>query len=290
MVPVVDVSSPSAAPDLAAALTDASCAWLVGHGVPLEQMHAVYDTARQFFALPVEEKRLVEWPGTGLWRGWQPVVEGGDSYGGAARPTELLERFEVNLTEPAGGPDNADNRWPSRPAALRPVWQAYSDAMLSLSSRVLTLLAGELGLPAEELPAWTERQFSNLVVNHYLPQPSAPGEGRTRVIGHTDHGGVTLLWFDDAPGGLQVRRDKEWVDVRARPGALLLQAGDLLERWTGGRVHAHHHRVVNPPPGPGNGRQSVVWFHHPEPTAEVAGVRVDEFVYGRQLAYRAGEV
>lgn len=89
-----------------------------------------------------------------------------------------------------------------------------------------------------------------------------------------------------------------WLPVPAVPGAFLLQAGDLLERWTAGRVRATRHRVVNPPPGagPSGRRLSLVYFHHPRLDAVVTAVGPDadryppvvagEYVAGRQVAYR----
>jgi isopenicillin N synthase-like dioxygenase len=189
-------------------------------------------------------------------------------------------------------------------------------------------------------------------VNHYLSQPDPPAPGRVRQKPHTDMGGLTLLWADDSPGGLEVQRRREdalsappedpsgalevqrrredalsappedpsgaleatigpegdWVPVRFPPGAMLLQAGDLLRLWTHGRIPANNHRVVNPPREPGvrqTDRYSVVFFHHPDldtwvapaatstaaPAGEAGlpGVGAREHVLARQrAAYTAG--
>ena len=65
---------------------------------------------------------------------------------------------------------------------------------------------------------------------------------------HTDYGIVTVLWTDD---------------VAPAPGALLVNLGDLLARWTGDRWMSTPHRVV--PPTDANGRpvrrRSAALFH-----------------------------
>jgi isopenicillin N synthase-like dioxygenase len=187
----------------------------------------------------------------------------------------LLERFEVALA--SGGASLPDwaatfEQWPVTPPGLRTAWTEVYVTLHALASRLTTLIAAGLNLPAEDLPAWTTRQHSNLVVNHYLAQEQPPEPGRVRQRSHTDIGGVTLLWNEaapEAPGGLEARigPDGSWVPVRFPPGALLLQAGDLLHLWSRGRIPANDHRVVNPSREPGVpqvARYSAVFFHHPD--------------------------
>lgn len=289
-------------------LANRGYATVVGHGVDDALIGEMRAESFAFFDLPRAAKAEVEFGGVGLWRGWQPVHEGSALYGGDAQPTELLERLEENLCPSAGGPDNPGNRWPSRPSGLRPLWERYHEAMFALTCRLLTRLAAALDLDRDTdpptLPAWCEGQFSNLVANHYPAQLEPPEPGRVRVAPHTDHGGVTVLHSDDAPGGLEVAFDAlGWQPVTVPPGALLVQVGDLLERWSGGRLRATPHRVVNPPAGAGDAarRLSLVYFHHPRldllvETSPVEGtpdgVRIyepvvaGEWVMGRQERYR----
>lgn len=301
--PVVDLAGDPAwlASRFTTALIEHGCAWVVNHGVAPQVCEAVYAESLAFFALPRAEKASVEWSGSGLWRGWQPIAEGGAEYGGEVAPTELLERLEANLSPIAGGPDSPDNLWPSRPSSLRPAWEAYADGLSGLTSRLVALLAEGLDLPGADLPAWTRDQFSNVVANFYPAQPTPPEEGRMRVRPHVDHGGLTVLLFDAAPGGLQSRVGGEWVDVAPLPGGLLVQAGELLARWTAGVVRANVHQVVNPPREHAlRSRMSIVYFHHPDLDSMVAPapscLRADtrhyspvlarDLVFGRQHEYR----
>jgi isopenicillin N synthase-like dioxygenase len=165
--------------------------------------------------------------------------------------------------------------------------------MRSLTERVTALLATALDLPAEDLPSWTSRQFSNLVVNHYLPQVTEPEPGRVRQKPHTDHGGLTLLWADGRAGlEAAIGPDGAWVPVSFPPNSILLQAGDLLHLWSRGLIPANMHRVVNPPRESEDAqaeRYSVVFFHHPDLDTWVApggdattGVNARDYVMARQ--------
>lgn len=291
----MDLTSPSGPAALADALRTSSAAWVLGHGVPSELCGAVYAEALAFFELPREEKALVEWPGTGLWRGWQPVHEGGAEYGGDRGHTELLERYEINLSTATGGPDAPSNRWPQRPPGFRPAWTAYAHALGGLTARIVGMLADALDLPQRDVPAWTTGQFSNLVVNHYPAQVDPPPAGRTRAQPHVDHGGLTVLLLDEAAGGLEVDVDGEWLPAGRVPGALLVQAGELLERWTDGHVRPNRHRVVNPPRELAHTvRQSVLYFHHPDldsvvtpaPSCRAGGLGLPPVVAGDLVAGR----
>ena len=271
-VPTVDLDSSSDA-DLTACLVENSCAFITGHGVAPTVRDELVEVSRQFFDLPWADKAAVQWPGDGYWRGWQPLAQGEVVVDG--RQPTVLERFEVQMTP---GPVVADDDellrrsaafglWPARPPEFRMAWARYYTAVATVSSRVISAIASTLRLPEHELGAWREEQHANLVVNNYLAQDQPPPPGEIRQPAHTDIGGLTVLWADDAPGGLEVRQPRTtgWTGIEFDGDVLLLQAGDLLARWTNNIIRANIHRVVNPPltDGPGRRRTSVVYFHYP---------------------------
>jgi isopenicillin N synthase-like dioxygenase len=256
--PTIDLAStPPGA--LAEALVESSCALIVGHGVAADLRAEMASVSARFFDLPEEEKALVRWPGTGQWKGWQPVYAGAAELTGERVP-DLVERFEVQEIDDFG-------MWPSEPTGLRATWVAYYRACAALASELMVGIAGALDLPSADMAAWTTRQYANLVVNNYPAQPDAPLPGQVRVGPHTDRGGFTLLAADDAPGGLEVRLpgSRDWIAVQIPADAFLVQAGDLLSRWTNRLIRANAHRVVNPPRqvAATARRQAVVYFHYP---------------------------
>jgi len=120
------------------------------------------------------------------------------------------------------------------------------------------------------------------------PEFSVTHKGETRtVIGreHADSGFVTLL-AQDGVEGLQAKNlAGEWIDVPPADGTLAVNFGELLERWTGGRVRATRHRVV----APKTARFSIPFFYEPRVDAEIAPLPLagaepfEPFLYGDYL-------
>ena len=84
---------------------------------------------------------------------------------------------------------------------------------------------------------------------------------------HTDYGMLTFL-FQDSVGGLQVQSlDGQWIDVETDNQSVVINCGDLLERWTNGRYKSTLHRV-QPKTGADN-RLSIAMFLDPDSATEV---------------------
>lgn len=83
-------------------------------------------------------------------------------------------------------------------------------------------------------------------------------------------GSITLL-FQDARGGLQVRSPKgTFVNATPIEGTIVINAGDLLARWSNDTIKSTKHRVVEPPPKPEHEgldvyppRYSIAYFCNP---------------------------
>lgn len=76
-------------------------------------------------------------------------------------------------------------------------------------------------------------------------------------------------------GGLQLLSPEGiWQEVAVPPGALLVNIGTLMTRWTAGRWPSTLHRVTNPHRGPAaaaqSRRTSLAYFHKVNPLAVVA--------------------
>ena len=260
-VPVLDLARTSAG-ELTQALVDWSCVLVSGHGVPAALQQEMADVSERFFDLPEREKDAVRSPGEGLWRGWVPVYRGDPDLVGPGVVPDLVEWFQ-------GHEFDTFDRWPERPARMRPVWLEVFGLYRALSTRVIDMVAAELDLPAEDVPAWTQRPYCGLAANNYPARDEPPLPGQVRFSPHTDEDGITLVTARKDPGGLQIRRpytpEDDWRPVVLPPGAVLIQAGDLLARWTNRVIHANEHRVVYPPDAAGSipRRQSVIFYLDP---------------------------
>jgi isopenicillin N synthase-like dioxygenase len=99
-----------------------------------------------------------------------------------------------------------------------------------------------------------------------------PGQAPTQVIRHlsiliTDYGTITLLFQDDR-GGLEVLSPKgDFVPATPIPDTIVVNAGDLLQRWSNDVIRSTEHRVVSPPTPPVAdkypARYSIAYFCNP---------------------------
>jgi isopenicillin N synthase-like dioxygenase len=77
--------------------------------------------------------------------------------------------------------------------------------------------------------------------------------GQVRAGEHSDYGSITFL-FQDQRGGLQVQSPEgKFVDATPIEGTCVVNAGDLLARWSNDTIRSTVHRVVEPPRKEGEG-------------------------------------
>lgn len=241
--------------------------YLEHHGIPDEMIANAFAAAGEFFALPLEQ-RIACKAATGLQnRGYQAMF---DTQREGEAP-DVKESFDMGfplvgdeLAQLSHLPFYSHNAWPRDPGFRYRVENLYF-AMLTCGHQVLRAMAESLDMDINFFVARCRQPFTNMRLVHYPPQPPSLEEG----IGarpHTDKGLITLL-LNDANGGLHVQSaEGDWIDAPPRPGALIINVGDLLTRWTNGRFRSAMHRVVNVS---GNERISIPQFHHLNYFAEV---------------------
>ena len=186
------------------------------------------------------------------------------------------------------------NKWPSHLPSFRPVYESYITAMFTLGTAVVRALGLALGNGLDEtFLRSTRRSFWVMRAIGYPPLPSsspsssissssASDDSSPLSCGaHTDYGFVTLLLADSTKGALEVWVDGEWVKADPVPGALVVNIGDMMERWSRGRWKSTRHRVVHRGKGY---RVSVPFFFEPEWEARVPGKEGEgEMIYGEYL-------
>ncbi len=261
-LPLIDLSDlPGvAAQRIDAALREHGFFAVTGHGVPAGVVNAAFAAGQAFFALPEATKRRWHIDGWPLKRGFDPV---GWQALDPGTPPDIKESFYLGVE--AIGP----NQWPD-PTLLpnfKTALTSYSRHMEVLARRLMGLFEQALGLP----PAWFNPHMLQPTCTtrllHYPPQPAVVAPGQIGCGAHTDWGALTLLTQDDA-GGLQVQRaDGTWLDVTPTPGALVVNAGDLTQRWTNDRWRSAVHRVVNQHPD--RERFSIAYFYDMDATARI---------------------
>ena len=249
MIPVVDARSASYGADLRAACEEIGFVSVVGHGIPIETFEGVRSTLRALFALDQHHKNELRITPTN-YRGFIPLgfftpnrveVNGdrGDQY----------EGYKLHWECPSGHPA-ADqcglygpNRWPAALPALRATITEYWAACDAAAQPMLDAFAAGMAIDRDEFRRWHEAPLTNMTLLHYPTQP--PTAAVTGIHPHKDTNVITLL-HPDPVGGLEVRAgDGSWLDVEAPADALVVNVGEMLELWSGGRYRATPHRVIN---------------------------------------------
>ncbi len=238
---------------------------IAGHGIPETLLDDVYAQAQSFFARPLATKMQLCFPDLARGQGYGPLLNEtvGKARDAAARP-DLCESLSFTAT-----PGARANLWPDAMPAFRVAIEAYIAAANALSHDLMRLSALALHLPPDYFAAHYTRMNSDLRCVLYPDQKVPPQDGQLRYGAHTDFGGFTLLRQDDAPGGLQVLVDGHWLDVTPIPGTLVVNAGDLVQRWSNDVWKSNVHRVQNPPRDhiSGTRRLSIVLFTGPNDDA-----------------------
>lgn len=284
-VPIIDLTDALAgdaasrrrtAEALDAAARDSGFFAVTGHPVPQALIDDTIAQARAFFALPLEEKQRRTTDRS--YRGYQAMSATALAKTlGDESPPDLSESFNIGrYDEPIDVGEHPDaqamchpNLWPDDPPGLRPAFESYFAALDALSDELLRLLA--LGVDVADDTFVSRREYANstmMLVNYYPAVDVAPAPGQLRRGAHTDYGTITLLYAESEPG-LQIRRDGAWVDVPAVPGGFIVNIGDLLSAWVGGRWTSTMHRVLVPEGRADRDRVSIPFFVHPDFFTEV---------------------
>jgi isopenicillin N synthase-like dioxygenase len=276
-VPTIDLSGigtahgrARVARDLDRAYGALGFAYVVNHGVPQAAIDAVFEASARFHALPDADKQAIVV--NRFHRGYLGFASGTDrasSIEAAAHPN-LSESF-IMLHEVAAGdsrsPLDGPNQWPDGLAGFKDTVLAYEGHMERLARTLIGAVAEALAGDAAALDEAFVRPTTWLRLLHYPARPADAPPGLYGSAPHTDFGALTLL-AQDAAGGLQVRApDGGWIDVPPEPGAFVVNTGDAVPVWSGGRWRSTPHRVVNPQ---GRARYSVAYFFDPSFETHVA--------------------
>ncbi|ORX95882.1 hypothetical protein BCR34DRAFT_498153 [Clohesyomyces aquaticus] len=258
--------------------------YLQNHGISSSTVSNVFAKSAKFFARPQEQKDALGWYSPEANRGY--VAQGREKVTDLEELDEvealrksipdLKESLEIGRDDEEGMP----NMWPpvdgdEEAKVFKDVMVEFHNTCKKLHMQIMRAIALGMGLEEGWFDGFTDRGDNTLRLLHY---PSVDkklfkredGLQQVRAGEHSDYGSITLL-FQDSRGGLQVRSPKgTFVDATPIPGAIVINAGDLLARWSNDTIKSTKHRVVEPPPKPEDAtsdkyppRYSVAYFCNP---------------------------
>lgn len=234
--------------------------YLKNTGISDAKVQRLVDEVSVFFALPSNVKR-------------QYSRNNEDNHGyvslemerlNPTRPGDFKEAFNVT--------PNPKEFWPDEhvPGMKSVVYDFFSQCQ-DLSDRVLQAMAVGLGLEENYFTNCHRRNVVNKTTLRCLSYPPIPPdieikENQVRCGEHSDYGSITLLFQDDV-GGLEVcNRDGVYVPATPIPETVLVNIGDLMQRWTADSLLSTKHRVLLPNDAAARNtlRHSFAFFVHPD--------------------------
>ncbi|KAI0720497.1 thymine dioxygenase [Cerioporus squamosus] len=280
----------SAKQDVANAILDSfkrvGFVYLINHGIPEHKIKGMFDWSKRFFAQPMEVKELAPHPPSGTHhRGYsapgrekavQHVYDDNELKDIRTKAPDVKESFECGWEENVGMPNIwlPDEVLPGFKEACTDFYWTCHETEL----QVLRAITVGLGIAEDHLVKYHNGHENQLRLLHYpsVPAEQLQEEKIARIGAHSDFGSITLLLQDDA-GGLEIEDPNNPGNFTTAPpveGALIVNAGDLMMRWSNDVIRSTIHRVRAPPgtktvDGMVPDRYSIPYFCGPEHTAVV---------------------
>ena len=250
------------ADELGASFQEYGFAIVADHGILQDLIRRAEENAKDFFALPDAIKRNYLISGGGGARGYTPF---GIETAKGQKAHDLKEFWHVGRELPPGHRFRRhmpDNVWPTEVPGFKDSFLELYDMFDRTGITILNAIARYLKIDEDYLKDAARDGNSVLRALHYPPQSGPTGE-HIRAGAHEDINAITLLLGAEEAGLELLTRDMRWIPVSPKPGELVINIGDMLQRLTNGVLRSTSHRVVNPTPDrAGNARFSMPFFLH----------------------------
>jgi isopenicillin N synthase-like dioxygenase len=253
-VPIIDIGSlrdgsdpMTVAEQLGWAATDVGFIYVRNHGVPRVVVEQARAAALRFFNRPLADKLEVTsnlhhhgYLGPGQTKMYdEAAVDLKESFNWG------IELCEEELADETRNPLLGPNLWPGFLPELKQVVYPYFEAAQACAVDLLRGFALAAKLPEDAFVKRSDRPISRGSLQYYPPQATDLEQPRFGLAPHTDFGVLTVL-CQDAIGGLQIQDlAGQWLAVPPVEDTLVVNVGDLLERWTNGHFRSTPHRVIN---------------------------------------------
>ncbi|OQD94874.1 hypothetical protein PENSOL_c023G02123 [Penicillium solitum] len=297
-IPVVDFagwntesSRQRIAQEIVAACKTVGFVYIINHSLPEPMLDEGFNWSKLFFELPQDEKlkaphpegwavhRGYSWPG--LEKVSQAMSTGNDQERAdqLREVTDIKESYDIGSDEDTTQPNQwlPEHSLPGfRDFMLRFYWECFR-----VGGEVLQALAVGLKLDENHLLEKHSGHNNQLRLLHYpsIPAEAIETERAARCPAHTDWSSITLLFQDDC-GGLEVESVSlpgTFVSATPIKNAIVMNVGDLLQRWSNDLLRSTSHRVTLPPlPDRFEGadrmtrrRFSIPYFMAPDPDSVI---------------------
>lgn len=248
------------------------------HGIPDDLIKQIYEHVQQFFSLPLEQKLKYEIPGLAGQRGYTSF---GREHAKGSEAPDLKEFFQYGQNVEDG--DLIKSEYPENVKVKEvdgfneTLYQAYKNFEES-GTAMLRAISLYLGLDEHYFDNYVHNGNSILRCIHYPPITVEP-KSAIRAEQHEDINLITLLVGASADGLEILTKQNQWVGVTSLPEQIVVNVGDMLQRFTNNKLKSTTHRVVNPKREHWHtSRFSMPFFLHPKSSMSLACLKscIDE--------------
>lgn len=233
------------------------------NGVSPELIEDLYRFVQQFFSLPLTQKRKYEIAGMAGQRGYTSF--GKEHAKGSDQP-DLKEFFQYGQVprENYNEEEYPENVKVDQVEGFNLTFDNAFRAFESSGRALLQAIALYLGLDEHYFDQFIFNGNSILRAIHYPPITHEP-KSAIRAEQHEDINLITLLVGASADGLEILSKQGDWVPVTSLPEQIVVNVGDMLQRFTNNRLKSTTHRVANPKQELWHtSRFSIPFFLHPK--------------------------
>ncbi|EYU35843.1 hypothetical protein ABFS82_09G038000 [Erythranthe guttata] len=200
---------------------------IVNHGVPLDLMIQAVHLSKIFFAFSDDEKlKYSPESGAPLPAGYNKQPENSPD------KNEYLLMFQ---------PQSGFNNLPTTPHGFREVVEEMFMHLRKTGELIEKILNECLGLPHDFLKEYNkERSWDFMAALRYFPATETENNGITE---HEDGNLVTFV-IQDEVGGLEVKKDGQWIPVVPAQATIVVNLGDVIQVLSNNKFKSATHRVV----------------------------------------------
>lgn len=237
--------------------------YLQNYGMSSDLIERVFIQSKIFFDLPLETKQKFAWSDEFTNQGYVGIER---ERLNPNRPADLKEAFNIAAKQTGDSSIFTKQNTPAQNSFI----VNFREACTELANQVLQALALALELPENFFVDNHRDRNHTLRLLHYPPLEQKPQSGQIRAGEHSDYGSITLL-FQDCLGGLEIRTSSnsqansgEWIAAPTIPNTVIVNTGDLIQRWTNHVFCSTKHRVIIPDDARVmQSRYSIAFFCHP---------------------------
>ncbi|WP_199197203.1 isopenicillin N synthase family oxygenase [Chroococcidiopsis sp. CCALA 051] len=234
--------------------------YIKNSGISSHLIQQLFMHSQHFFNLSFETKTQIAWLDESHNSGYVSIER---ERLDPKQPGDLKEALNLNL--------KSINQHLEFRTEFRSCVVNFWEACVQVTNTVLQTFTLALQIPEDFFIANHNAQAHTLRLLHYPPLQQPPKLGQVRAGEHFDYGSITLLFQDDM-GGLEVQtKNGKWIAAPAIPDTIIVNTGDLMQRWTNHVFCSTKHRVAIPTDEKmKRSRYSIAFFCHPNDDTEVA--------------------